>query len=64
MNPDFLHDLETALIQNPKERRTNTPTDVLAGYLAGCLHAFETTLLARAAHPFYAPGRERTHEQA
>ncbi|RPI19662.1 MAG: hypothetical protein EHM65_01230 [Acidobacteriales bacterium] len=53
---DLLHDLETALIQNPAERRTNTPTDVLAAHLAECLRAFETALLARAAHPFYAPG--------
>jgi TorA maturation chaperone TorD len=54
--PDLAHDLETALIQNPAARRTNTPTDVLAAHLVKALELFEETLLERARHPFYAPG--------
>jgi hypothetical protein len=52
----FQQALEAALIKfNPQ--RTNTPVDVLAAHMERALAEFETTLLERARHPFYAPGR-------
>ena len=44
------------LIAHPELIRTNTPPDVLAAHLLASLAAFEDSLLARSAHPFFRPG--------
>ena len=37
--------------------RTNTPPEVLAAHMLASLKAFEDSLLARSAHPFFRPGK-------
>ncbi len=53
--PDFVRAIESAIVTHSPQR-TNTPVDLLAQHMADCLESFETTLLARAEHPFYGRG--------
>lgn len=50
-------DLVAVLDRHWSELRTNTPSDVLAAHMAASLRLFEDSLLERARHPFYNPGR-------
>lgn len=48
----------TALIDlHRAELRTNTPSNVLAAHMVASLRLFEESMLERARHPFYNPGR-------
>jgi hypothetical protein len=55
-------DLADLLAQHRGEVTTNTPPDVLAAHMVAALALFERSLLDRARHPFYAPGRERLND--
>lgn len=49
------------VIRHPEAQRTNTPPEVLAEHMLASLRAFEDSLLARSAHPFYRPGKPDGH---
>lgn len=53
----MIDDLVQILARHPQFVRSNTPLEVLAGHMVNSLALFESTLIARADHPFYAPGR-------
>ena len=50
-------DLAAVLDRHFAELRTNTPSSVLASHMVAALRLFEGSLLERARHPFYNPGR-------
>ena len=45
-----------ALAADPRACQTNTPLEVLAAHMVKSMELFERSLLARSAHPFFAPG--------
>lgn len=53
----MIDDLVQLLARHPRFVRSNTPLEILAGHMVNSLALFESTLIARADHPFYAPGR-------
>lgn len=53
----FLRALESLLITHSHVPCSNTPREVLAAHMLHSLKLFESSLIERAAHPFYAPGR-------
>lgn len=50
-------ELAAALDRHYAELRTNTPSDVLSAHLVASLRLFEDSILRRAKHPLYNPGR-------
>lgn len=50
-------DIVAVLDRHHAELRTNTPSDVLAAHMVASLRLFEDSMLRRAKHPLYNPGR-------
>jgi hypothetical protein len=52
----LVDEIVAALVRHPPH--TNTPLEVLAQHMVRSLDLFEHSLIERANHPFFAPGRQ------
>ncbi len=57
MSEQFLRELTEVLVRHRFIPQTNTPPDVLALHMFESLRLYESSLLGRKNHPFFAPGK-------